>query len=258
LARAVAVVWCLFQHSVAVHAETAPRVDAVRPAADVWQGARQPVWITSSDDGAEPILVYPPTAPTAGPARLVMLLHGMCGHPENECPALAGPATEDRFVACPRADLECPSGGAIWSGSSSVRRSRVEEARLRIERAFAGRVAVDDATLVGFSLGSFVALDVAEQSPGAWPHVVLIGARVTPRPRLLEVAGVESVLFASGDWDMSRDSMRGSARALERHGFRAVYMGLGPVGHSFARDMDAWLNLALGWGELGPSRDRSD
>jgi pimeloyl-ACP methyl ester carboxylesterase len=226
-------------------------VDAVRPAADVWQGERRPVWITTTDAGAEPILVYPPAEDTGAPARLVLLLHGMCGHPENECPSLAGPATRDRFVACPRADLACPSGGAIWSGSSSVRRSRVEEARLRIERAFPGRVAGDDATLVGFSLGGFVALDVAEQSPGVWPHVVLIGARVTPRARLLVEAGVESVLFASGDWDTSRDSMRGSARALARRGFRAVYMGLGPVGHSFARDMDAWLNLALGWGEGG-------
>jgi pimeloyl-ACP methyl ester carboxylesterase len=239
----------LFHHSAALRAETASRVDAVRPAADVWQGERRPVWITSADAGAEPILVYPPAEDAGTPARLVLLLHGMCGHPENECPSLAGPATRDRFVACPRADLACPSGGSIWSGSSSVRRSRVEEARLRIDRAFPGRVAADDATLVGFSLGSFVALDVAEHSPGLWPHVVLIGARVTPRAHLLEMAGVESLLFASGDWDMSRDSMRVSARALERHGFRAAYMGLGPVGHAFALDMNAWMSVALGWGD---------
>jgi pimeloyl-ACP methyl ester carboxylesterase len=183
------------------------------------------------------------------------MLHGMCGHPENECSWFAGAATRDRFVVCPRADLECNGGGYIWSGKSEVRNDLVRRVRERVECAFPDQVSAEGATLVGFSLGGFVALDVAEHSrQGEWPHVLLIGARVTPSRSRLDRAGVASLLFASGDWDMSRPSMRTSARLLARSGLRADYVGLGPIGHWFARDMremDDWLEDALGWLDRG-------
>jgi predicted esterase len=221
----------------------------LRPAADVWQGERAPVWLEAPD--APPMLVYPPATATRSPAELLVLLHGMCGHPENECPWFAGTATRDRFVVCPRADLACPGGGHIWSGSSRIRNELVESFRERVTCAFPERISDEDATLVGFSLGGFVALDVAEHADATrWPQVVLIGARVAPSPSRLATAGVDGIVFASGDWDLSRASMQASARLLRRRGLRADYVGLGPIGHWFARDlqeMDGWLARAFGW-----------
>jgi predicted esterase len=196
-----------------------------------------------------PVLVYPPTD-ASKPAKLVVLLHGMCGHPENECPWFAGAATSDAYVACPRADLSCPGGGTIWSGVSAVRTRLVGSARDRVERTY-GASADSEATLVGFSLGAFVALDVAEHSRGEWKRLLLIGAFVKPNAKKLKEAGVESVLLASGDWDMSRDEMKKQARLLERQGIRARYVSMGPVGHWFAKDMDAWLRDALAWLDEG-------
>lgn len=201
------------------------------------------------------MLVYPPARSTGSRAELLLLLHGMCGHPENECAWFAGSPTRDRFVVCPRADLECVGGGHIWSGSSKIRNELVGEFRRRMECTFGERVSADGATLAGFSLGSFVALDVAEHAGrGQWPNVLLIAARVSPSPLRLERAGVGGILLASGDWDLSRPSMLNSARWLSRSGLRARYTGLGPIGHWFARDtrdMDAWLVEALGWFEGG-------
>jgi predicted esterase len=194
-----------------------------------------------------PVLVYPPSD-TSKPAKLVMLLHGMCGHPENECPWFAGAATSGAYVACPRANLLCNGGGTIWSGASGARARLVSSARDRVEQTFEGAMGAEsEATLVGFSLGALVALDVAEHSHGGWKRLLLIGAFVKPNAKKLKEAGVESVLLASGDWDMSRDEMKKQARQLERQGIRARYIGMGPVGHWFAKDMDAWLKDALAW-----------
>jgi predicted esterase len=124
----------------------------------------------------------------------------------------------------------------------------VESARDRVEGTFVGALdAASVATLVGFSLGAFVALDVAERSHGEWKRLLLVGAFVKPNAKRLKEAGVESVLLASGDWDMSRDEMKKQARLLERQGVRARYAGMGPVGHWFAKDMDSWLMDALAW-----------
>lgn len=210
-------------------------------------GSRHPVWLESDDRVEPPILVYPPHS-TSNAAAPLMLLHGMCGHPENECPWFAGSATERRWVACPRADLSCGGGGSIWSGATRARKDLVSTTEARLEKAFEGAAGwKHGGILAGFSLGAFVALDVAEASHGEWKRLMLIGAFVKPNATKLKAAGVERVLFASGDWDMSRDEMKKQARALDRGGVRARYMGMGPVGHWFAKDMDSWLAEAIGW-----------
>jgi hypothetical protein len=94
-----------------------PAADRSEPANDPWRGERHPVWLRSESGAEPPVLVYPPVDGTK-PAPLVVLLHGMCGHPENECPWFAGAPTSSRYLVCPRADLSCPGTGAIWSGGA--------------------------------------------------------------------------------------------------------------------------------------------
>ncbi len=222
-------------------------LDGKALANDSRRGGRHPLWLESDNRTEPPILVYPPRS-TSNAAPPLVLLHGMCGRPENECPWFAGSATDGRWVACPRADLSCNGGGSIWSGATRARADLVGSTEARLERAFDGAAGwTRGGILVGFSLGAFVALDVAEASHGEWKRLMLIGAFVKPSAKKLEAAGVESVLFASGDWDMSHDEMRRQARALERQGVRARYMSMGPVGHEFAKDMDTWLKEAIGW-----------
>jgi predicted esterase len=232
------------------HAEGARSspIDTLEPANDSWRSARNPVWFRPTSQVDAPILVYPPTTEPSEPAKLIVMLHGMCGHPENACPWFAGPETGDAYVACPRADLACEGSGSIWSGTTGTRARLVASVRSRLEKAFDERLdPAAEGTLIGFSLGAFVALDVAEHSHGEWKRLVLIGAFVKPNAKKLKAAGVESVLFSSGDWDMSRNEMKKQARLLQRQGVRARYVGMGPVGHRFAKDMDSWLRGALDW-----------
>src|SRR5204863_9814845 len=132
--------------------------DTVEPASDAWHGARHPVWLRSDREAQAPVLVYPPED-TSKPAPFVVFLHGMCGHPENECPWFAGAPTSSRYLVCPRADLPCAGGGSIWSGSTRTRAALLKGMRGRMERSYGDRLGAE-ATLMGFSLGALVALAV--------------------------------------------------------------------------------------------------
>ena len=204
-------------------------------------------------EGATPaIVVYPPRDESRARPVAVML-HGMCSTPESTCAPIAGAVTRDHWLVCPRGTVACEGGGATWS---------MKDAPAQIEasvRRLATREAVDiDAprTLLGFSFGATIAVLVAQhvsaarsdaQERGAWTSVVLLGAEVYPDAAALRRAGVRRVLLGAGDYDMMKNHMLAATDRLRRQGTDAVFVGLGPVGHTFPSDIDAWMARALVW-----------
>ena len=227
--------------------------DRVVEAANVARADKKPAWVlTEGDKAPPPILVYP--APKSdGPKPLMLFLHGMCDVPQNECSELLAGATGNHFVACPTADMACTGGGAIWSGDPKRRSAAVESTVARLQTAFPDQIAASNATLVGFSLGSFVALDVAQRQKGNWKNLILVGAKIEPDAKLLREAGIESVLLGAGDRDMMKNHMVGVAKRLEKQGIRVRFMGMGNVGHWFSSDMDAWLAEGMAWLDAKPN-----
>jgi predicted esterase len=214
-------------------------------------GARRALWMRSETAKSPPILAYlPERLYTRGP---LVLLHGMCDVPEAECPAFGGNASADRLLLCPRADVACEGGGATWSGTTKRRSELAIGALDRAGRTFPAYRTNDAATLIGFSLGAFAALDVAQNSQGRFRHLVLIAGRVEPDPVRLEKAGIDGVLLAAGERDMTRAHLGAVADRLKRRGVRSRFMSLGDVGHTFAPDMNAWLESALQWLENRPN-----
>ena len=76
---------------------------------------------------------------------------------------------------------------------------------------------------------------------------MLIAGRVEPDPVRLEKAGIDGVILAAGERDMTRAHLGAVAERLQRRGVRSRFMSLGNVGHTFAPDMNAWLESALHW-----------
>ena len=220
--------------------------DRVVAASDVAHPERNPAWVLAADDKKPPVLVFPPTR-GEGERPLLLFLHGMCDVPQNECPELVAGATSERFLACPTANLGCTGGGAIWSGDPKLRDANVEAAVARTRAAFPDRVAASGGTLFGFSLGSFVALDVAQRQKGGWKNLVLVGAKIEPDAAKLKAAGIESVLLGAGDGDMMKQHMLGVAKRLEKQGVRVRFLGMGKVGHWFSSDMEGWLSEGMAW-----------
>jgi len=205
--------------------------------------AAQPYTLVETED--EPgVVVYPAQAP--GARRVTVLLHGMCGEPANACRHFAPRVTIDEHLICPRASQRCAGGGSTWPerGSQQLVEAAVQRALVTLGPD------VDETrgrTLIGYSLGAFRALELAERGAGRYPRVMLIGAKISPHLQRLQASGVERLLLSAGSWDMTHDHMRREAGRLSRRGFSAQFLGLGPVGHALTPRFAEYLPQALSW-----------
>jgi predicted esterase len=189
------------------------------------------------------VVVYPPSGDASTPRPVTVMLHGMCDVPENECPWFANVVTRDSWLVCPRGPTRCPSGGATWSPAHGA--ELIDAAIRRVELEYPGAVAArGHDTLIGFSLGAFVAMDVVNRAPTRWSRVVLLGAKIVPDPRALS-RGSTRLILGAGEFDLSFSHMTLASRRLRKVGIDATFRSLGRVGHRFADDMDAWLSDAL-------------
>jgi predicted esterase len=195
-------------------------------------------------EGQPGVVIYPAQQP--GPHRVTVVLHGMCSEPENACRHFASRVTEQEHLVCPRASLRCPAGGSIWPHRGFE--SQIEAAVTRAEAQLGDRLDRDAGrTLIGYSLGAFRALSLAQASSGKYPRVMLIGAKIFPSARLLREHGVRRLLLSAGEWDMMHAHMQRETQRLERAGFPARFLGLGPVGHLLTPTFDDYLPEALRW-----------
>jgi len=190
------------------------------------------------------VLVYPPRS-GATRAPVAVMLHGICGKVENECPWFADAVAKDRWLVCPRGNAKCEGGGALWSWAAST--AFVENAIARVAAAHPGEVARDDGMLIGFSWGALVALDVAQRSESTWSSLVLVAADVRPDAARLARAGVRRVYMGAGNADMMKAPMIAASDGLARAGVASTFVTTGDVGHGFPRDMDRWVAGAVAW-----------
>jgi len=197
-------------------------------------------------EGEEPpdVLVFPARA--SGSRPITVVLHGMCGAPENACRHFAEQVTQTENLICPRASERCSGGGSIWPAAHFA-----EQIAAAVERGKAllpeGADESHGRTLIGYSLGGFRALEIAQSSGGQYRRVMLIGARIYPSLELLRKNGVERLLFVAGEQDMTFEHMRQQSRQLSGAGFPASFLGLGPVGHYFTPSFERYLPRALSW-----------
>jgi predicted esterase len=196
---------------------------------------------TESEPG---VVVYP--AQTSGVHRVTVLLHGMCGEPQNACSHFAPQVTADEHLICPRASRRCDGGGSTWPQTGFER--KIEQAVRRAEAALGATVdETHGRTLIGYSLGAYRALELAQHGAGKYPRVMLIGARIVANQELLRANGVERLLLSAGAWDMMHAPMRRETERLVRSGFTTRFLGLGPVGHAFTPSLQQYLPEALRW-----------
>jgi predicted esterase len=207
----------------------------------------EPLELPETD--SEPGVVIHP-ARTPGRHRITVALHGMCGSPVNICRVFADQVTADEHLICPRATGVCDGGGAIWPAVGFEQ--QIEKAVERAKATLGDNV--DDThgrTLIGYSLGAFRALELAQHGGGKYPRVMLIGARIYPNQKLLQKNGVERLLLSAGTRDMMHDHMQRETARLARSGFTTRFLGLGPVGHFFTASFSDYLPEALQWLDQG-------
>jgi len=204
---------------------------------------RAPIVLAESPDQPG-VVIFPARA--AGPQPITVLLHGMCGDPARSCSHFADEVTRTSTLICPRASQRCEGGGSSWAESGVS--EAIERAVARAKGELPG--VLDESrgrTLIGYSMGAFRALQIAQASAGKYPRVMLIGARISLDQNLLAQNGVERLLLCAGDRDMTHDHMRHEAQRIRRSGVSARFLDLGPVGHFFTPSFANYLPSALSW-----------
>ena len=201
--------------------------------------------IVLPETSAEPgVVIFP--ARGVGPHPITVLLHGMCGDPARSCKHFAEQVTRTSTLICPRASLRCDGGGSSWPANGVP--EAVERAVMRVMAELPNTL--DDTqgrTLIGYSMGAFRALQIAQASSGKYPRVMLIGANISLDQNLLQKNRVERLLLCAGNWDMTHDHMQREAERMQRAGMSARFLGLGEVGHIFTPSFANYLPGALSW-----------
>lgn len=177
---------------------------------------------------------------------LFVFLHGMCEDAANVCPKYGAAIGERGWLVCPRATVACKGGGATWTKGD-----REPNVVYGIESAMLadpGKIETSGGTLIGWSLGAAVALDLATRQTGWWRGLVLVSSMtIEPDVEALRAAGIQRVVLAAGDLDASRPHMREVERKLREQGMKTRWVSLGNVGHVYPSDLATRMSSALGW-----------
>jgi hypothetical protein len=102
---------------------------------------------------------YPPAMKAESRPLSVVYLHGMHGRAANGCPWFRGGASEQGWLVCPEAIEEQPDGSWSW-GADVFKQAPIVEGALRAARA--NGASSEPGIAVGFSQGSYVALDLVK------------------------------------------------------------------------------------------------
>jgi predicted esterase len=226
-----------------------PQVAGEAPSRPARTLPKEPEWIQG--DASAKALVYPPSAAASSPQPVTVMLHGMCGHPQNSCAPFVDVSTSRGWLVCPQGEDECGTGGTGAKWRLLPRQdARVIEASVA---ALASEHPADVDTsasrvLVGFSLGGMAAVQIAEGSPsGEYTGLVIIASQVHPDANALKRAGIKRVVLAAGDLDMTSAPLRSDARALASSGVPTRFVSLGAFGHGYPADMQERMREPMQW-----------
>jgi pimeloyl-ACP methyl ester carboxylesterase len=207
------------------------------------RGKYSAVPTTIEADGAS-MIAFPPRSKDAK-AITVVYLHGIHGLPQNGCPWLREGASELGWLVCPAANSPLPNGTFSWGGPLADQHAVVARAERAAQSAGADSNSAN--VLVGFSQGSYLAVDLVNHRLGNYRGLVLVAAEVEPSADVLRDAGVKRVALAAGQLDGSYAPLRRTAERLRRQGVDVRFVDLGKIGHTYQTTETAALASAIAW-----------
>lgn len=188
-------------------------------------------------------LAYAPPAARAN-ASTVVYLHGAHGLAEKGCPWMRPGASEVGWLVCPEA-IHADAGGT-WSWGADVAAQAVVVSDA-LAAARAAGASSEPGVAVGFSQGSYVALDLVKTGRAKFRGLVLLGAEMHPSAERLRDAGVTRIALAAGTRDGAYASMKEEAKKMTAEGLEVRFVDLGNVGHTYAAENADVLRDAIAW-----------
>ena len=227
-----------------VHDRSARTVDAHASAhrAGETRGHYPSSPLTLHADGVD-VLAFPPATKAESKPLSVVYLHGMRGRAANGCPWFRGGASEQGWLVCPEAIEQQPGGSWSW-GADVFKQAPIVEGALRAARE--SGASSEPGIAVGFSQGSYVALDLVKAHLASFRGLVLLGAELHPNAQRLKDAGIVRIALGAGQMDsLAYASLREEAVRLSNEGIETRFFDLGRVGHTYVVEDTKVLDDAI-------------
>jgi predicted esterase len=111
--------------------------------------------------GLKPVLVY---------------LHGRGGNPEADCAKWAPVARDFGWILCPSGPEDRGGGSRAWANNWLAAKNVVDSALAALRDKFGRRVQLRGNTLIGFSEGAFVAMNIGVREPEVYNRWLILAA----------------------------------------------------------------------------------
>ena len=184
---------------------------------------------------------------TASPARLLVMLHGVCTPPAYVCGEWKGVAADVGLLICPVGNTTCGSEGTgppTWEEPFATIDDDVELA-IKATASHAPAFTREGSVLAGHSRGAYAAVILAIRHPGRWPLLILNEADVDLTPTMARGAGLRAVALIAGEWGNQLAGEQKTADAPAREGFPARLWTMPKTGHFYSADIATIMKEAL-------------
>ena len=126
-------------------------------------------------EGSAPAFYYTPRSPT-GLRPVLLYLHGRGGNPEQDCRKWGQVAREFGWIVCPSGQEDRGGGARGWGNNWMAAKSVVDRSMEALREKFGHRVQLRGNTLIGFSEGAFIAMNVGVREPQIWNRWLILAA----------------------------------------------------------------------------------
>lgn len=214
--------------------------------------------------GVGPAYFYTPTGPGRLSMRPVLVyMHGRGGNPQRDCARWAPVARRVGWLACPSGPIE-HGGGRAWNNNWATGQRAAVATVQALRDKYGRRVQLYGNTIIGFSEGAYVAMNVGVREPRTFNRWLILAGNTTywGGPGLEELAKnrarIRRVYLITGEQDGVVEGTKQLREWLEKHKVPTRASMPADMGHEVQLERKAAMyRAALVWldrGASGPSK----
>lgn len=211
---------------------------------------------------APPAYYYPPVGRGhLGLRPVIMYLHGRGGHPDQACRRWAHVARRFGWVVCPSGPEDRGDGARGWNNNWADGQRIVMATLHALRKKYGRRVQLYGNTLIGFSEGAFVAMNVGVREPHTFNRWLILAAdndywgAAGLEALQRDHARLRRVYLITGEQDGTYDGTKQVKAWLRHAGVPTIVKTPKDMGHEVALDHKPWMyRSALRWLDHGGRR----
>jgi predicted esterase len=199
------------------------KADSRKP--DASKGSKRPERLDLPRMG--PAFYYPP-AGGRGLKPVLVYLHGRGGNPEADCAKWAPVARDFGWILCPSGPEDRGGGSRAWANNWLAAKNVVDSALAALRDKFGRRVQLRGNTLIGFSEGAFVAMNIGVREPEVYNRWLILAANdgywggEGQGELVKQTARIKRVYLLTGEQDGVIDNTRRVFDMLDQAGVHVI------------------------------------